>query len=386
MTATKSLTDSTFVNRVLWTALGVTLVSQVLSHAFAGGNQALLKLLSNAFGMPSLSQSSMQNVDSFTSLCISSVVVFLISIGACFAGNLSPRPRSICCLQLLVVSIFCQWIFVFVFIELRPLVFVMAIALACSAGYLLRMDRLNRSKQIAGGSEHLLRKRELLEARLQMVKQDEVDRRMLAADLHDQVLNDLKVVNQQFRSFKDEPSEESATAIEKLLQQSMNGVRDVMDSLSPAVLEHLGFSAALEDCMKRASERSSGFKVRFKNEAVDDDFSDLNLTEQTLLYRLVQECGTNICKHAQASVRVVLSRPDAELLIRVSDNGKGIPSNVDTMSSRGFQYMRQRADLIGATIAWSPGEENKGTTVEIRMPVKKQLPGESTQPVERQQS
>jgi signal transduction histidine kinase len=160
-----------------------------------------------------------------------------------------------------------------------------------------------------------------------------------------------------------------------------------MDSLSPAVLEHLGFSAALEDCMKRASERSSGFKVRFKNEAVDDDFSDLNLTEQTLLYRLVQECGTNICKHAQASVvRVVLSRPDAELLIRVSDNGKGIPSNVDTMSSRGFQYMRQRADLIGATIAWSPGEENKGTTVEIRMPVKKQLPGESTQPVERQQS
>jgi signal transduction histidine kinase len=197
MTATKSLTDSTFVNRVLWTALGVTLVSQVLSHAFAGGNQALLKLLSNAFGMPSLSQSSMQNVDSFTSLCISSVVVFLISIGACFAGNLSPRPRSICCLQLLVVSIFCQWIFVFVFIELRPLVFVMAIALACSAGYLLRMDRLNRSKQIAGGSEHLLRKRELLEARLQMVKQDEVDRRMLAADLHDQVLNDLKVVQRR---------------------------------------------------------------------------------------------------------------------------------------------------------------------------------------------
>jgi len=368
MTLTESIANRVF----LICALGITLVSLALSCAFSGAEATVVQALRDSFGMQFLSLPVSRSALSFVSVCANAIVVFFVSLAACFAGNLSSLPRSICCFQLLVVSIICQWLCFLTSVAPHPLAFMMAIVLGASAGYLLRLKRLNASKQQAGSSELLLRKRELLEARLQMVKQDEVDRRLLAADLHDQVLNDLKVVNQQFHSFKDQPNEAAATAIEKLLQQSMNGVRDVMDSLSPAVLEHLGFSAALEDCLKRASERSSGFKVRFKNEAVGDDFSELNLTEQTLLYRLVQECGTNICKHAEATVvRVSLNKSGDELVICVSDNGKGIPLNVDTMNSRGFQYMRQRADLIGATIAWSPGEQNKGTTVEIRMPVKR---------------
>jgi len=144
----------------------------------------------------------------------------------------------------------------------------------------------------------------------------------------------------------------------------------VMDSLSPAVIEHLGFAAAVEDCLRRAGERGR-FKVRFKKEGAVDQLATLDLIEQTLLFRLVQECGNNITKHGQASlVKLHLEVQDDALLIRVSDNGVGIPEAVDVNDSRGLKYMRQRGDLIGATIAWLAGEGGKGTTVEIRLPLK----------------
>ena len=214
--------------------------------------------------------------------------------------------------------------------------------------------------------------RQLQEARLQLVKQDEVDRRLLGpADLHDQVLNDLKVLNQKIQRFCAQPTSENAEQIDQLIHQAMNGIRDVMDSLSPAALDHLGFAAALEDCLRRISERNGGFRVRCKNLAGPSEFFELGLIEQTLLYRIVQECGTNISKHAQASlVKLSLAVVDGDLLIRVVDDGKGLPEGIDVTASRGLGYMRQRGDLIGATIAWLPGEDGKGTTVEIRLPIK----------------
>ncbi|HEY9757211.1 MAG TPA: ATP-binding protein [Oculatellaceae cyanobacterium] len=290
---------------------------------------------------------------------------------ACLIGGLSPVPRLICWLQLFAISLLLQWLLFSVLIEPGPISFFSAIIFGGATGYLLRAQKLSEGKKDARELESVLRDRELQEARLQMVKQDEVDRRLLAADLHDQVLNDLKILNQKFQSFRGDPSEDNAKDIDKLVHQAMNGIRDVMDSLSPSVLEHLGFAPALEDCLRRASERSGEFKLRFKNNAPGEDFSQLGMIEQTLLYRLVQECGTNISKHAQASiVKLSLDITEDELLIRVTDNGKGIPSGIDQSSSRGLRYMRQRGDLIGATIAWLPGEKGSGTTVEIRMPFK----------------
>lgn len=298
-------------------------------------------------------------------------IACLIGAAASIIGGLSAVPRLICWLQLFVLSLVGQWFLLSTPVQPRPIAFFSAIVFGGAFGYLLRLRKMHESKKQSQYMELTLRNRELQEARLQMVKQDEVDRRLLAADLHDQVLNDLKILNQKFQTYTSNPGAEAAADIDKLVHQAMNGVRDVMDSLSPAVLEHLGFTSALEDCLRRASERSGGFKVRFKNLASEVDFTELSLIEQTLLYRLVQECGTNICKHANATiVKVSVEIADRDLLIRVVDNGKGLPSGIDAGASRGLRYMRQRGDLIGATIAWLPGENEKGTCVEIRMPMR----------------
>lgn len=214
-----------------------------------------------------------------------------------------------------------------------------------------------------------LRNNELRDVRLQMVRQDEVERRMLAADLHDQVLNDMKRLRKKFEAYAKDRSDEQKEEIDRILAATMVEIREVMDSLCPSALEHLGLGAALEDCLRKAGEKG-GFKARFKSKLDDADVEKLSLVEQSLLYRLVQEALTNVIKHAEAkTVRLNAERDGESLLVTVADDGKGIPEGKMNEDSRGLRYMRQRADLIGATISFRAGEGvgSPGTVVEIRV-------------------
>jgi signal transduction histidine kinase len=142
-----------------------------------------------------------------------------------------------------------------------------------------------------------------------------------------------------------------------------------MDSLCPSALEHLGLSAALEDCARKAGEKG-GFKARCKSKIEDADVEKLSLVEQSLLYRLVQEALTNVIKHAEAkTVRINSEMSGDNLVVTVADDGKGIPDGKLSEDSRGLRYMRQRADLIGATISFRAGDgmAGPGTIVEIRV-------------------
>jgi signal transduction histidine kinase len=190
---------------------------------------------------------------------------------------------------------------------------------------------------------------------------------MLAADLHDQVLNDLKALAQKFDTYAENGDKVLVPEIESLIQQSMSEIREVMDSLCPSALEHLGLPAAIEDCCRRAATRGN-FKVRFKSSADEKLIDRLGMVEKSLLYRLVQESLTNICKHAQAKVvRATVTSEDDFLEIKVADDGRGIDPDKLQADSRGLRYMRQRADLIGATIAWQQGDDGKGTVVTVRL-------------------
>ena len=132
-------------------------------------------------------------------------------------------------------------------------------------------------------------------------------------------------------------------------------------------LQYLGLSSGIEYCVRRGSERA-GFKGKVRNKLKGSELDNLSKIEQVLLYRLIQESITNICKHASASnVEVNINRLDNFLVCRVIDDGRGVDLSKISNESRGVRYMRQRADLIGATIGWYPAEKGTGTMVEIRM-------------------
>lgn len=259
-----------------------------------------------------------------------------------------------------------------------PLTLALLIAGALFVGRLVRKNHDERVLFDSKTIELELRNRELTESRLAMVKQDESERRLLAADLHDQVLNDLRIVFQKFENYATLPTIEGRDEISVLMKQSMTDVREIMDDLCPTMLSEFGLPAAVEDRLDKAAD-AAGFSVRFTNTVKAEVIDLLSVVEQQLIYRLVQESITNVRKHAEATIlRVDMSIEEDQMVIRVVDNGKGINPFKASESSRGLVYMRLRAALIGAKIFWQTAPGGSGTTVEIRINVSNALPAPSS--------
>ncbi|MBC7997377.1 MAG: hypothetical protein IAF58_05520 [Leptolyngbya sp.] len=300
-------------------------------------------------------------------------IAFLFAeLGVICGWKLSAQPRSFAFLQIFALSLLADYgSWKLLGIRLSPLTFFLSSLIGLSCGYAIRKWDWQETRARAQFYQLTLRNNELRDIRLQMVRQDEVERRLLAADLHDQVLNDLKQLRRKFENYVKQPSAEEKQAIDQLLSAAMVEIREVMDSLCPSALEHLGLSAALEDCLRRTAEKS-GFKARFRGKLDESEPVNLSMVEQSLLYRLVQESLTNVVKHAEAkTVRITLERQEDTLVVLIADDGKGVDASKLRDDSRGLQYMRQRADLIGATISWRAGDadvvEKPGTVVEIRV-------------------
>ena len=319
------------------------------------------------------------------------VVSASLSFAGIFAGTklqVAANQRLVVFLvvfiQLLGVSLLLDWVvWKYLHISLAPVTFVVSIILGLAGGFAIRRWDDGDVRLQSQFYQLKVRNNELRDVRLQMVRQDEVERRMLAADLHDQLLNDMKRLRKKFEAYAKDRTDEQKAEIDQILATTMVEIREVMDSLCPSALEHLGLTAALEDCARKAGEKG-GFKARCKSKVEDADVEKLSLVEQSLLYRLVQEALTNVIKHAEAkTVRINTERDGESLLVTVSDDGKGLPEGKANEESRGLRYMRQRADLIGATISFRAGDlvansGNPGTVVEIRVDLAGRTAVEST--------
>ncbi len=207
---------------------------------------------------------------------------------------------------------------------------------------------------------------QLHDFQLNIIKHDELERRALAGDLHDQILNDLKDI-------KDNLGKVPESFLTEKIDLASRNIREVMDSLSPTVLESLGLLASIEDCLRKGAEETQ-YKLRVKFLVDKSAFDKYSLIEQTLIYRIVQEVKNNICRHAKASkVRISAREENAQIKIIIEDDGIGIKSgdSSENNTSRGLLYMKQRASIIGASVHWRPGIDNKGCVVEIFLPEKK---------------
>lgn len=303
------------------------------------------------------------------------LMLFLSALAAFGAGiasyTLKDLVRVIVLFQMCVLLIVAAGLISFFLpFAVKPGMLVFSAILGTIAGWLLRMLEERRRKAETQLVELKLREKELLESRMTLVKQDETERRLLAADLHDQVLNDLKAIKTKIDKFGKTGESSLPKEILKNVDSSMVEIRNIMDALSPVVLEHFGLASAAEECLERGGERA-GYTINFENKADSKVLKGLSQVEQQLLYRLIQESITNACKHSKAKrVSISIESEPTQLVIRIKDDGKGIEQAI-MADSRGLRYMRLRAGLIGAAVAWlSPDPESgKGTVVEIRHPL-----------------
>lgn len=206
---------------------------------------------------------------------------------------------------------------------------------------------------------------------LQSVREEE--RTRIARELHDelgQMLTGIKLdagwlINQLP---KEQPEVlQKADDLYKLIDETLDAMRRTAADLRPVMLDDLGLAAAVEWLTEQFTERT-GVGVRL---LMGQDQWDDNLSPEVAIaaFRIVQECLTNITRHADAKqVLISLKCQDGSLLLLVSDDGQGISAADDRKrDSYGVIGMRERAHGLGGTLSLSsiPGED---TTVEVVIP------------------
>jgi signal transduction histidine kinase len=208
-----------------------------------------------------------------------------------------------------------------------------------------------------------------LAERLRRAREEE--RTKVARDLHDQIGQiltaiklDLMWMSRRLPKAKDEFHNRMSGAI-GLINEGVESVRTICTGLRPGVLDDLGLAAAIE---WQANEFASRTGIDC---AVTVPGTDLSLDgdQATEIFRIFQECLTNVMRHAQAkSARVALYEEDGDLVLVVADDGKGFRES-DLSDSLGLLGMKERAQVCGGNleIASTPG---KGTTVTLRVPLR----------------
>jgi Signal transduction histidine kinase len=215
-----------------------------------------------------------------------------------------------------------------------------------------------------------LRNKELAQAREAMQVRAEEERQRIAEDLHDETLPALSsVARMADKLSQDMEDNEVPTLMREKLDQAVVEMRRVINDLHPSVLETMGFKPALENLLV-ALEREMNIETKF-NEGDDQDDYGLSDMTKLQLYRIVQEGLNNIYKHSQAKfVEVSIGLQEADLLIKVTDNGKGIDPAKIRSDSHGLLNIRQRAQLIGAQVEWAkPKQYATGTELKLIIPV-----------------
>lgn len=220
--------------------------------------------------------------------------------------------------------------------------------------------------------------RELTESRAQLrqlsislQRAREDDRAHFARELHDQLGQNLTALRIDFNSLANTmPSAEPATlarlaAIDQLIDSMVDTTRQICDELRPGMLDDLGFEAAISSYVKNFTQR---FGVPC-DLLLDRETYDLDESQSTMLFRIVQEALTNIARHARAShAMVALQDRGGELLLTIADDGCGLSTALEgERKTYGLLGMRERVDMLGGQLAIdsAPG---RGTHIEVIIP------------------
>jgi signal transduction histidine kinase len=198
-----------------------------------------------------------------------------------------------------------------------------------------------------------------------LVRADEDQRKKIARDLHDAVLQDLFFVRQQLS--RDQV--ELAGHLENIIDQLRRTIKAQRTALLDQGLE-LALESLVVDMQSLAGNRS---QIIWDN-AVE---GNLNLTDEqaTSIYRIIQEAISNALKHAQAEcIQVRIEEPISDVLTdSVEDDGIGMPEpewGTAWELHYGLVGMKERALMIGADLNVE-SDVGEGTTVTLEMKLKR---------------
>jgi signal transduction histidine kinase len=222
-------------------------------------------------------------------------------------------------------------------------------------------------------SERKRAEQQLQRLSAQILQAQEMERRRIARELHDEVGQMLTALrfNLQALHRSKSPStsphlEESLTMVDRTLQQ----VRNLSVDLRPSMLDDLGLQAALRWYLDRLAQRA-GLTAHF---AAEPFSTPLSPDMETACFRVAQEALTNTLRHARAQVvSVELSQNGSELLMRITDDGvgfdvRGALEKASQGRSLGLLGLRERVALLGGRIGIHSAL-GQGTEIRVAFPL-----------------
>ncbi len=210
----------------------------------------------------------------------------------------------------------------------------------------------------------------------QLLRSQDEERRRIARELHDssgQVLAALGMTLTPVESENGKIPPRTAKAIKEslgLVKDLSNQLRTISHLLHPPLLDEVGLSSALRLFLEGFEERS---KIKVALE-IPHNFERLPQELETAIFRVVQECLTNIHRHSGSRVAAIrVAREGNEVKLEVRDQGKGMPAGPNGASRAhrrmgvGIQGMHERITQLGGRFEIRSGK--KGTTVVASVPV-----------------
>ncbi len=208
-----------------------------------------------------------------------------------------------------------------------------------------------------------------------LLKVQDEERRRIARELHDSAGQILAALGMNLARVAEHAKQDGfrltkeTEESQQLVQQLNQEIRTMSYLLHPPLLDETGLSEAVRWYIQGLSERNGlGIKL-----IVDTDFGRLSRELELVMFRLVQECLTNIHRHSDSKTAIItMAREGDNLSLEVRDEGRGIPperlAEIQAKGSGvGITGMRERVRQFGGQMNIQSGE--KGTTILFTIPM-----------------
>jgi two-component system, chemotaxis family, CheB/CheR fusion protein len=206
--------------------------------------------------------------------------------------------------------------------------------------------------------------RQLQELSRQLLNAQEVEKRSIAGELHDEIGQELTAIQMRLGTLKETKNTTSIEAAMGLVTSLVGKIRNLALDLRPAMIDDFGLLPTLVAHFRRYTEQTA-IAVQFRHNDIDRRFPpEVEITA----YRIVQESLTNVARHAGVkAVTVNLWIENNRLYLQIEDDGAGFdPSK--TIDSFGLRGMRERAKLLDADLKIRSAQ-GQGTHISASFPL-----------------
>jgi signal transduction histidine kinase len=243
-----------------------------------------------------------------------------------------------------------------------------------------------RTRDLEQRNAEILRQSEQVrELSWRLLRAQDEERRHIARELHDSAGQTLTVLGMNLvqlvqKAGRHDPElATDAETIQDMVQQLHREIRTASYLLHPPLLDENGLSSALTWYVQGLGERS-GLQINLE---ISEKFGRLPRDMELVIFRLIQECLTNIHRHSGSKIAFIrIARDDGRIAVEIRDTGKGMsPERLTEIQSGGsgvgIRGMKERLRQFAGEMKMD--SDSSGTRIFVTIPLAK-IPGTEDKP------